>query len=360
MKAIFKKATITGIVTIIPPKQINIDDELNTIYKGDKKALDRIKKVIGLQTRNIADKYITASDLGEYAANLLIDSMNINRNTIDAIIMVTQTPDYFIPATACYLHGKLKLPTNTLAFDINQACAGYVYGLYVAYSMIESKSANKILMICGDTISRYTNPLDSNLAPIIGDGASASIIESNKDNNKSYFMLGAEGNKFHQLIIPKGASRIPTKKIIKDKKVWELSNIRKLNQLYMDGAEIFNFALQKEPEIFKEILKYSKIKEKDFDLFFFHQANKYIVDNITKRLNLPQNKVPNTTTNKYGNLSSCSIPASICDNINTKLLNTNLKVLLAGFGAGLSWGNAILTLNKNFFTTKVKTYKIKG
>lgn len=356
MKAVFTKASIKGIISVVPPKVVNIDDELHTIYKGDKKALDRIKKVIGLQTRNIADENITASDLGEYAANILIDYLNIDRNSIDAIIMQTQTPDYFIPATACYLHGKLNLPSHTLAFDINQACAGYIYGLYVAYSMIESNAANRVLLICGDTISRYTNQLDSNLAPIIGDGASATIIESSLDKINSYFTLGCDGSKFHQLIIPEGASRIPTKEIIQNDKVWDTSDTRTLKQLYMDGAEIFNFALQQEPLSFKEILEYSTYKEEEIDYFFFHQANKYIVDNLSRKLNLPSKKVPNTTTNKYGNLSSCSIPATICDSLDYRL-NKKLSILLAGFGAGLSWGNAILTLNKNFLSKPVQIYK---
>lgn len=358
MRNIFKNVKIVGISTFVPSNIINIDAELDTIYKGDTKALNRIKKVIGLQTRTIADKETTASDLGEMAAENLLKDLKLNKSDIDVLMMVTQTPDYFLPATACYLHGKMNFPHSTIAFDVNQACAGYLYGLYIAYSLIESGGAKRVLLICGDTLSKVINPLDSNLAPIIGDGVSATVLEYSKQENEAFFELGTEGEKFYQLIIPEGAMRIPTKDIIKEPKVWETSQIRNLRQLYMDGAEIFNFAVQKEPEEFLKILEYAKCNHSDLDYMFFHQANKYIVDNIIKRLELDSAKVPNDTTGKYGNLSGSSIPATICDTVNsaTHGLDKELKISMAGFGAGLSWGNAILELPKNFYCKKVQFY----
>ena len=445
MKATFHNTSIKGIYTIVPPKVIDIDSELDTIYKGDKKGLERIKKVIGLQTRHIAEKHITASDLGLQAATRLLESLEVERDSIDVLIFVTQSPDYFCPASACYLQGKLGLSQSCLSFDINQACAGYLYGLYVAHSLCDSGGANRVLLIVGDTLSKFVNPLDSNLAPMMGDGVSATLLErssnlslghsvlsdksrsassfslrrtlsashsqdlhnpdfssqslecqdssdtesqadstklesSNTTNaaaevslseqsaksikettqNKHYFELGSDGSKFHQLIIPQGACRIPTKEIITDSKVWETSESRSLKDLYMDGAEIFNFAIQKEPRAFKAFFEYAKDNVADIDYFFFHQANKYIVDNITRSLGLPKEKVPNTTTNKYGNLSGCSIPATICDTLAelaSNGLETPLRVHLAGFGAGLAWGNAVVTLDKGFKCQKVGVYE---
>ena len=484
MKAIFHNTSIKGIYTIVPPKVIDIDSELNTIYKGDKKGLERIKKVIGLQTRHIAEKHITASDLGLQAATRLLESLEVERDSIDALIFVTQSPDYFCPASACYLQGKLGLSQSCLSFDINQACAGYLYGLYVAHSLCDSGSANRVLLIVGDTLSKFVNPLDSNLAPMMGDGVSATLlerssnsslgnhsgdfvdfgaeldirsavapkstksptsitalvrstspylqntkivdsaiaeshatsapchteplgevshIESKRDfspfskaqndktpesradfnnstnttaevslseqsaksikeatQNKHYFELGSDGSKFHQLIIPEGACRIPTKEIITDSKVWQTSETRSLKDLYMDGAEIFSFAVSTYPKTFQGIIDYAQCDKDRIDYFFFHQANKYIVDNITRSLGLPKEKVPNTTTNKYGNLSGCSIPATICDTLAglaSNGLETPLRVHLAGFGAGLAWGNAVVTLDKGFKCQKVGIYE---
>ena len=467
MKATFHNTSIKGIYTIVPPKIIDIDSELDTIYKGDKKGLERIKKVIGLQTRHIAEAHITASDLGLQAATRLLESLEVERDSIDALIFVTQSPDYFCPASACYLQGKLGLSQSCLSFDINQACAGYLYGLYVAHSLCDSGGANRVLLIVGDTLSKFVNPLDSNLAPMMGDGVSATLLErssnsslghsvlsdksgsassfslrrtlsashsqdlhnpdfssqslecqdssdtesqadstklesSNTTNaaaegflsdfsgfgakgegsllnandralseqsakstkkptqNKHYFELGSDGSKFHQLIIPEGACRIPTKEIITDSKVWQTSETRSLKDLYMDGAEIFSFAVSTYPKTFQGIIDYAQCDKEAIDYFFFHQANKYIVDNITRSLGLPKEKVPNTTTNKYGNLSGCSIPATICDTLAelaSNGLETPLRVHLAGFGAGLAWGNAVVTLDKGFKCQKVGVYE---
>ena len=445
MKAIFHNTSIKGIYTIVPPKVIDIDSELDTIYKGDKKGLERIKKVIGLQTRHIAEKHITASDLGLQAATRLLESLEVERESIDALIFVTQSPDYFCPASACYLQGKLGLSQSCLSFDINQACAGYLYGLYVAHSLCDSGGANRVLLIVGDTLSKFVNPLDSNLAPMMGDGVSATLLERSSNSslghsvlsdksgsaspcslqrtlsashsqdshnpnfssqslecrdssdtesqadstkldsnnstnttaevslseqsaksikettqNKHYFELGSDGSKFHQLIIPQGACRIPTKEIITDSKVWETSESRSLKDLYMDGAEIFSFAVSTYPKTFQGIIDYAQCDKEAIDYFFFHQANKYIVDNITRSLGLPKEKVPNTTTNKYGNLSGCSIPATICDTLAglaSNGLETPLRVHLAGFGAGLAWGNAVVTLDKGFKCQKVGIYE---
>lgn len=372
MRATFTQTRIKGIHTIVPSKVIDIDSELDTIYQGDQNALNRIKKVIGLQTRHIAEPHITASDMGEAAANTLLDSLQIERSSIDALIFVTQSPDYILPASACYLHGKLGLSPSCLSFDINQACAGYLYGLYVAHSLIDGGGAKRVLLLVGDTLSKFVNPLDSNLAPIIGDGVSATLLQSSHFDedpcdtqepikaHRSFFELGSEGDKFYQLIIPEGAGRIPTKEIIKDPKVWQTSQTRNLHQLYMDGAEIFNFAVMKYPHAFEEILAYSQESKEELDYFFFHQANKYIVDNITRRLGLNKAKVPNTTTNKYGNLSGCSVPATICDTLSPVAKNGlehPLRVHLAGFGAGLAWGNAILTLDQGFVCQSVGLYQ---
>ena len=467
MKATFHNTSIKGIYTIVPPKVIDIDSELDTIYKGDKKGLERIKKVIGLQTRHIAEAHITASDLGLQAATRLLESLEVERDSIDVLNFVTQSPDYFCPASACYLQGKLGLSQSCLSFDINQACAGYLYGLYVAHSLCDSGGANRVLLIVGDTLSKFVNPLDSNLAPMMGDGVSATLLErssnsslghsvlsdksgsassfslrhtlsashsqdlhnpdfssqslecqdssdtesqadstkldsSNTTNaaaegflsdfsgfgakgegsllnandralseqsakstkkptqNKHYFELGSDGSKFHQLIIPEGACRIPTKEIITDSKIWQTSETRSLKDLYMDGAEIFSFAVSTYPKTFQGIIDYAQCDKDRIDYFFFHQANKYIVDNITRGLGLPKEKVPNTTTNKYGNLSGCSIPATICDTLAelaSNGLETPLRVHLAGFGAGLAWGNAVVTLDKGFKCQKVGVYE---
>ncbi|WP_161565228.1 3-oxoacyl-[acyl-carrier-protein] synthase III C-terminal domain-containing protein [Campylobacter jejuni] len=352
MQANFTHVKLSHVLTIVPQNRINIDDELHTRYQGDIKRLNRLKKDSGLQYRYEADNETTASDLGEYGANILFNEFNIDKNSLDAIVVCTQTPDFFSPATACYLHGKLDLNEKTLAFDINQSCAGYVYGLYTIFSMIENGGCKRILFICGDTWSKYYSTL--NQSYIGGDGVSVSLIEYSDKTTKSYFDLGTDGKGLKYLVMPYGAFRKPTPEILDEPALWE-ENLKE-KQSYMNGLEIFNFATRKEPQAFKQLLEFANFNQNDLDFVFFHQANKGIVTIIKNRLNLNEMKTP-ITIQKYGNLNACSIPATICDTLGDCALQKDLKVVLGAFGAGLSWANALITLDTDFICKKVQIYK---
>ncbi|EAI4297982.1 beta-ketoacyl-ACP synthase III [Campylobacter lari] len=360
MKTIFSHAKISAMTMVVPPFRENIDDTLATRYENDTKKLNRVKKSVGLQYRHIADDSIAVSDLAEYGANILFDEYGLDKNTIDAIVVITQTPDFFTPATACYLHGKLDLPQTTLAFDINQSCAGFVYGLYTLFSMIENGGCKRILMICGDIGGKQLNPAimekNKHKTQIVGDGVSVSLLEFNPDETKSFFELGNDGKGIEFLFIPYGAYKFPNSDDFNNSNEWA-NNLPK--EVYMNGLEIFNFATQKEPEAFESILKYAKCTKNELDYIFFHQANKSIVATITQRLQLDPSKTPNDTITKYGNLDAGSIPATICDWLNTaqKPLERKLKIALGGFGAGLSWANATLELDQNFWCKQTQIYK---
>ncbi|AJD06807.1 3-oxoacyl-(acyl carrier protein) synthase III [Campylobacter lari] len=355
MKNLFNHTKISAMAMVIPPFRENIDNTLATRYENDTKKLNRVKKSVGLQYRHIADDSIAVSDLAEYGTNILFSEYGLDKNTIDAIVVITQTPDFFIPATACYLHGKLDLPQTTLAFDINQSCAGFVYGLYTLFSMIENGGCKRILMICGDIGTHLNNESKIKETKIVGDGVSVSLLEFSPDETKSFFELGNDGKGVKYLFTPYGAFKKPTKEIFNDLG-WENNKVK---ENYMNGLEIFNFATQKEPEAFESILKYAKCTKNELDYIFFHQANKSIIATITQRLQLDPSKTPNDIIAKYGNLSGASIPATICDWLNTaqKPLERKLKIALGGFGAGLSWANAILELDQNFWCKQTQIYK---
>ena len=356
-KSIFTKAKVSGIVTCVPQNHRFLEDEVDILYGGDIKQVNRIKKSIGLNKRHIVeDENTTTSDLCEVAANKLLNEMKIDKSSIGAIIFVSQTPDYFQPATATYLQGKLALSQNCAAFDVNQGCTGYVYGLWLAHMMIETNSCEKVLVLAGDTLSRVVNPLDSNVAALFGDAGTATLVEKSDKEQKSYFTLHTNGAKFDTIIQPQGAFRKPTKDIIKDEKVFETSEKRSLNNLYMDGAEVFNFSIETEPKAIAEILELSNSTQEDIDYIVFHQANKYIISNIARRLKFPLEKAPSETTGKYGNQSSASIPCTICDAINEDVNTKKIKLVLSGFGVGLSWATCQLELDK-IYCPEVIFYK---
>jgi 3-oxoacyl-[acyl-carrier-protein] synthase-3 len=346
-KAIFNQAKISGIVTVVPSNFRLIDDEVDTLYNGDIKQIERIKKSIGLNKRHILKGNSTTADLCELAANKLLDGMQIDRSTIDAIITVTQTPDYFQPSTSAYLHGRLDLGQNCATFDVNQGCSGYVYGLWLGFMMLQTNSCENVLLLAGDTLSKVVNQADSNVATLFGDGASATLIQKSPMGTNSYFTIHSNGKKFDTIIQPKGAFRVPSKREINDDRILdEVSDKRTLENLYMDGAEVFNFSIMTEPVAIKEILEISNSTEEEIDYIVFHQANKYIISNIARRLKFPLEKAPSETTGKYGNQSSASIPCTICDALREEVSSKKLNVVLSGFGVGLSWATCKLELDK--------------
>ena len=342
----FNLAKISGIVTCVPKNFKKIEDDVDEIYGGDVEKVERIKKSMGLKKRHIVSGNVTTADLCEVAAKKLFRGMNINRNSIDTIIFVTQTPDYFQPATAAYLHGVLKLSRSCAAFDVNLGCSGYVYGLWLSFMMIESKSCKNILLLAGDTLSKIVNNKDSNVAPLFGDAGTATLIQHSNKREKSFFDLYTDGKKFDTIIQPKGAFRNPSKKEINNKKIFETSKKRGLENLFMDGGEVFNFSILVEPNAIKDILKLSNLTKEKIDYIIFHQANKYIISNIIRRLNIPSKKAPSETAGKFGNQSSASIPGTICDAIKKEVTSKKLKLILSGFGVGLSWASCQLELNK--------------
>lgn len=356
-QSVFTKAKVSGIVTCVPENHRLLEDEVDILYNGDIKQVNRIKKSIGLNKRHIVeDENTTTADLCEIAANKLLNEMKIDKLSIGAIIFVSQTPDYFQPATATYLQGKLELSQNCAAFDVNQGCTGYVYGLWLAHMMIETNSCEKVLVLAGDTLSKVVNPLDSNVAALFGDAGTATLVEQSNIEQKTYFTLHTNGTKFDTIIQPKGAFRKPTKDIIKDERVFETSEKRSLSNLYMDGAEVFNFSIETEPKAIAEILELSNSTQEDIDYIVFHQANKYIISNIARRLKFPLEKAPSETTGKYGNQSSGSIPCTICDSINEDVNTKKVKLVLSGFGVGLSWATCQLELDK-IYCPEVIFYK---
>ena len=355
-KSIFKNSKITGIVTCVPDKFINIEDEVDSLYGGNLQTVESIKKSIGLQKRHVVDNSTTTSDLCEMAANKLLDEMQVDKPDIGAIIFVTQTPDYFQPASAAYLHGKLGLSQNCAVFDVNQGCSGYIYGLWLAYMMLETGSCKKVLLLAGDTISKIVNPKDSNVAPMFGDAGTATLVEKSKNEEKSYFIFHSNGKMFDTIIQPQGAFRKPSEKIINNKHVFATSEKRDLSNLFMDGTEVFVFAIKVEPKAITEILSFSNLEKEDIDYIIFHQANKYIISNIARRLKFPLKKVPSETTGKYGNQSSASIPCTICDAIKHDVVSKNVKLVLSGFGVGLSWATCQLNLDK-IYCSDVIFYK---
>jgi len=263
--------------------------------------------------------------------------MELSRSTVDFLLLCTQSPDYFLPASACIIQDKLHLPTSCGALDFNQGCSGFVYGLSLAKGLIMGEIAKTVLLITSETYSKHLHPKDKGNRTIFGDAAAATLISTDGYAEIGSFSLGTDGSGAENLIVRTGAMR--TKQALKDLTFDENNNPVSSDFLFMDGSEIFAFTLSAVPTLVKETLSKNSLTEEDIDLFVFHQANKYMLDFLRKKLNIRKEKFY-LYLSEVGNTVSSSIPIALYEAQHEKRLKGN--VLLAGFGVGYSWGGTVL------------------
>ena len=351
----FTKARISGIVSYVP-SGVRYFDKDSKILDSDPKQIERIKKTIGLNKRHVTSKKTTTLDLCHAASLDMIIGLKLDKKDIDALIFVTQTPDHFQPCNAAILHGKLGLKKDCASFDVNLGCSGYVYALWLSHMMVETGGCNKVLVLSGDTLSKCTNDKDRSVGFLFGDGGTASLVEKCQKINNTFFTLNTDGGGSDHIKIPAGGFRLPRSSETKKEITNNDGNTFSQDNLIMNGGEVFNFSISEEPESINNILSYSNSKIEDIDYIVFHQANKYIISNIARRLKISTEKTPMTTVEKYGNQSSASIPCTINDVLGEELVSESKNVILSGFGVGLSWASCMTKLKLDY-CPKVKIYK---
>jgi len=301
---------------------------------------DEIEKTItniGVEERRIADDNVTASDLAYKAAVKLLEDNNIDPSSIDVLLFMSQTSDYRIPATSCILQSRLGLSKETCCLDLTLGCSGYVFALSTAFAYASMEGVNRVLLLDGETFSKIVNKRDKVDWPLYGDGATATLIEKG-DFEDSVFMLRTDGDGENAVKIPAGGMRNRVTNDSLSEREEEDGNYRNGLDVFMDGMAVFNFAMSVVPKSIKQICAETGTTLDDIDWLVFHQANKFMTDFFAKRLKFDMNKVP-YCIQKYGNTSSTSVPLTIVSELCDKL-KIGDRVVLCGFGAGLSWGTA--------------------
>lgn len=351
-KSVFYHAKISGISFIIPDNYMyNAEDYLH-LFDNSEKKLSRAKKMLGYGTRYYSPKNITAVDACEVATNDLIAELNIDVNTIDALIFVTQVPDYRTPASASILHGRLNMPETCAVFDVNQGCTGYVYGLWLASSLIESKACKKVLLLASDNKTKENrepeNTHDKSVL-LFSSGASATLLEYSEKELPSYYVIGSDGKKFETIISPFGCSRIPlTADLLQTTVEDNRGNNHSVITEYMDGDAVFYFSINTVPNQVRELLEYSEMNFNDIDFFAIHQANKQIVEAIAADLQLPEDKYSSDTFVKYGNMAGISCLSNLMDKKYRELNIKDIKIVFISFGVGLSCASAVLNIGSSY------------
>jgi 3-oxoacyl-[acyl-carrier-protein] synthase III len=298
----------------------------------------KIESKLGIRERHIAGIKETAGDLAFHAAEKVLQ--NYDKTKIDMLILCTQSPDYFLPTTACVLQDRLGLKTDLSAFDFNLGCSGFIYGLAIAKSFINTGIASNVLLITSETYSKHINSRDLALRTVFGDGAAACIIENSSGEHIFEFVLGTDGRGMNNLIVPNGCFRNAYAHNI-DEKISEAGDIYTDNNLFMNGPEIFNFTIEAVPVAVDNCLKKNELTLDDIDYFIFHQANQFMIEYLRKKIGIPSNKFYNNML-LTGNTVSATIPIAISDALATGKLIQGNKVLLCGFGVGYSWGAVVI------------------
>jgi 3-oxoacyl-[acyl-carrier-protein] synthase-3 len=293
---------------------------------------------LGIKERHISAENETAGDMAYYAALKVFE--DYDKGKIDMLILCTQSPDYFLPTTACVLQNRLELKTDLCAYDFNLGCSGFVYGLAMAKSFINTGIASSVLLITSETYSKHIHPKDLALKTVFGDGAVATVIESSEDEHVFEFVLGTDGSGKENLIVPNGGFRNSYNPLALEKKT-DSDDIYTDNNLFMNGPEIFNFTNTAVPKAIEQCLEKNKITLDDIDYFIFHQANKFMIEYLRKKIGIPKEKFY-VNMLSTGNTVSSTIPIAFADALDTGKIVKGNKVLLCGFGVGYSWGAVVV------------------
>ena len=336
--------SIAAIRAAVPENEVRLEDEAE-FYGGSLKKIARLSATLGMDRRRICPPDVTASDLCACAAGRLLADYPEYRQKIDALIFVSQSPDWVQPATACELQHRLGLPRSCAAFDVNQGCAGYIYGLWLAGAIINA-GAGAVLLLVGD--APCTDVRNRVIAPVFGDGGSATLLLRKPDAPPMQLGFGTDGSGFEAIIVPAGQARIPYSRRpeenadlladIPDKG----GNPWRMIDTYMDGGAVFSFTMDMVPGHLQEALRHARLEPGDIDWLILHQANRHIVDTLAERVGIPREKTPDATFGKYGNLASASIPAALCDAFSA--VRDPGMTLMCGYGIGLAWGSCVCRL----------------
>ena len=319
------------------PEKVVTNEEL--VKEFPEWSVDKVAQKVGVDSRHIAAEDETAGDMAEKAARKLFGEYSINPKSIDFLMLCTQSPDYFLPSTACVLQNKLGIPTSAGAFDYNLGCSGCIYGMAMAKGLISAGIAKNVLLLTAETYNKYLHPSDKSNRSIFGDGAAACLISTEGFAEIGKFSLGTDGSGANNLIVKTGASRqkVSTGKFIED----EENHIWYDDYLYMNGGAIFNFTLDAVPAMMKDILAKNKLEKDEVDYFVFHQANKFMLNTIRKVCVLPKDKFY-VNLSETGNTVSSTVLIGLKECMDKQIVKPGDKVMISGFGVGLSWGGTIL------------------
>lgn len=334
------KVYIKAISYYLPTNTISNEDLIKDFPEW---SVEKVADKVGVNLRHVAAPSETAGDMAEQSARQLFAEYNINPSEIDFLMLCTQSSDYFLPSTACVLQNRLGIPTSAGAFDYNLGCSGCIYGMALAKGLVSAGIAKNVLLLTAETYNKYLHPEDKSNRSIFGDGAAACLISTDGFAEIGDFVLGTDGSGAEYLIVKTGAARQ------KQSTGWQEEDaeghIRREDFLYMNGGAIFNFTLEAVPAMMNQLFEKNGLTKDDIDYYVFHQANKFMLNTIRKVCSIPKDKYYIDLAD-VGNTVSSTILIGLKECLNNGTIKSDMKVMVCGFGVGLSWGGTVLSFIK--------------
>jgi 3-oxoacyl-[acyl-carrier-protein] synthase-3 len=344
----FRRKRISGILTIVPANERSFVEEMKNFNFPEARSL-KLKEVMGYNKRRLVQPGVCISDLAVFGLQKMFERGWLRPEQIDALVVVTVTPDHFMPSTANVIQGRLGLGSEVYCLDINQACAGFVVGLVQAFSLLEQESIRKVVLVNADVVSRKASPRDRNVYPLIGDAAAITIVERDTEDSFIHATVKNDGSRGDALIIPAGGLRMPcSPETAKLEDVGD-NNLRAQEHLRMDGTAIFNFVQTEVPALVEGLLGRFEVTKEDVDYFLCHQPNRFMLQKLADKMKIPYAKMPNNVVENFGNSGGATIPTSITYNLSEQFKSGRYLCCLTGFGGGLSWASMLMRLGPMAF-----------
>lgn len=343
MRLSFRGKAVSGLLTVVPANERLFVDEMANFNFSPKRSL-KLAEVMGYDRHRVVKGPVCSSDLAVAGIEHLLNTGRLQREEVDALIVVTQSPDYLMPATSKVVHGRLGLHHDVYCMDLNQGCAGFIIGLMQAFMLLDQPAIRKVVLVNVDVLSRKVSPRDRNSYPLIGDAAAITLVERRPEAGVIEASLKMDGARREALIIPAGGFRQPsdasTSEMVEDAE----GNFRSLDNLKMDGSAVFNFVLTEVPELISNLLADTGTEVENVDVFLCHQPNRFMLQKLADKVGVPHERMPSNIVENFGNSSGVTIPLATAFNLRDQLLDRTMQVCLAGFGAGLTWGAMLMGL----------------
>ena len=339
----FRNRRIAGLLTVLPAHERSFVDEMSSFNFPVARSL-KLKEVMGYDRHRLVKGPVCASDLAVHGLEHLFATGRVARDELDALVVVTQSPDFFMPPTSSVIQGRLGLKQDLFCLDLNQGCAGFLIGLMQGFLMLDQPAIRKVALVNVDVLSRKVSTRDRNSYPLIGDAASVTILERSPDASPILANLKMDGTRAQALTIPAGGFRTPSSPETAVLEEDAEGNLRAKDHLRMDGSAVFNFVMVEVPPMIESLLAAAGTTTDAVDAFLFHQPNRFMLQKLADKMKVPHEKMPSNVVERFGNSSGVTIPLAIAFNLREKLVSASIRACLAGFGVGLTWSSMLLTL----------------